>query len=99
MPEFTLTTNPTNDTEIIHLFKSEDLRNKFIKSIDNSEDLDKTVKEVREIRQTKDVKRSIGVHLHLIFWGKYERKNLSINGWFDCESISRIIILVMVKSI
>ena len=65
MPEFTLTTNPTKDTEIIHLFKSQELKNRFIeKSVDRSINLEDTVKEVR---QTKDINKSIGVHLHLIF--------------------------------
>lgn len=76
MPEFTLTTiHKTDEIEIIHLFKSEDLKNKFVKGIDKTEkidriDLEKTVKEFPVLRQTK----SIGVHLHLIFWGKYESR-------------------------
>lgn len=65
MPEFTLTTNPNENIEIIHLFKSQELKDKFINnSIDKQIDLDQTVKEVR---QTKDINKSIGVHLHLIF--------------------------------
>jgi hypothetical protein len=65
MPEFTLTTSQTDEIEIIHLFKSQELKDKFINnSIDKQIDLDQTVKEVR---QTKDINRSIGVHLHLIF--------------------------------
>lgn len=68
MPEFTLTTNPNENIEIIHLFKSQELKDKFINnSIDKQIDLDQTVKEVREIRETKDINKSIGVHLHLIF--------------------------------
>ena len=74
MPEFTLTTNPTKDTEIIHLFKSQELKNRFIeKSVDRSINLEDTVKEVR---QTKDINKSIGVHLHLIFLGKYEHRSI-----------------------
>lgn len=65
MPEFTLTTNKTDEIEIIHLFKSQELKNRFIeKSVDRSINLEDTVKEVR---QTKDINKSIGVHLHLIF--------------------------------
>ena len=65
MPEFTLTTSQTDEMEIVHLFKSQELKNRFIeKSVDRSINLEDTVKEVR---QTKDINKSIGVHLHLIF--------------------------------